>query len=81
PEYLATIEKHVNQLTNLVNDLLEISHLESRSGGMRQQHIKLADLLAKAADTMKPAAEKKKQSLNVSLPAGLPAITGDPDYL
>src|SRR6185437_9652639 len=29
PKFLATIEKHVDQLTNLVSDLLELSRLES----------------------------------------------------
>jgi len=81
PEYLATIEKHVNQLTNLVSDLLEISRLESRIGGPRRQNVKLADLLNKAAEMMQPAARKKEQSLLVDLPVGLPEVIGDPDYL
>jgi len=81
PEYLATIEKHVNQLTNLVTDLLEISRLESRSGGPRRQSVKLAELLNKAAEMMSPAARKKEQSLLVDLPVDLPDVSGDPDYL
>lgn len=81
PEYLATIAKHVVQLTNLVNDLLEISRLESRSGVPRRQNVKLPELVRKVTDLMLPAAQKKEQSLSVNLPDELPAITGDPDYL
>lgn len=62
PEYLGTIEKHVNQLTNLVNDLLEISRLESRAGIPRRQNIILPELLAKAAELLRPAAQKKIKS-------------------
>ena len=81
PEYLATIEKHVAQLMNLVNDLLEISRLESRSSVPRRQSVKLPELLNKVVELMQPAAQKKAQRLSVSLAAELPVIAGDPDYL
>ncbi|MCY3022636.1 MAG: ATP-binding protein [Planctomycetota bacterium] len=81
PEYLATIEKHVTQLTNLVNDLLELSRLESRAGIPRRHSVKLDELVRKVVDLMQPAAQKKEQSLTVAVSPGLPASSGDPDYL
>ncbi len=36
PKFLATIENHVDQLTNLVNDLLELSRLDSLPGPAAQ---------------------------------------------
>jgi two-component system phosphate regulon sensor histidine kinase PhoR len=81
PEFLATIEKHVDQLTNLVSDLLELSRLESREGLPRMARVEVATTLARVVEFMKPAAEKRRQTLELSANGGLPGIAGDPDYL
>jgi two-component system phosphate regulon sensor histidine kinase PhoR len=81
PEFLATIEKHVDQLTNLVSDLLELSRLESREGLPRMARVEVATTLSRVVEFMKPAAEKRRQTLDLSLNGGLPGVAGDPDYL
>jgi two-component system phosphate regulon sensor histidine kinase PhoR len=81
PEYLTIIEKHVAQLTNLVNDLLELSRLESRPSVPHRARISLVDLIRKVADLMQPAAQKKRQALSIMLPPVLPVVSGDADYL
>jgi two-component system, OmpR family, phosphate regulon sensor histidine kinase PhoR len=81
PEFLATIEKHVDQLTNLVSDLLELSRLESREGLPRVVKVDVASMLRKVVEFMKPAAEKRRQALELSVNGRLPGVAGDPDYL
>ena len=81
PEFLATIAKHVDQLTNLVSDLLELSRLESRAGLPRLTRVEIAGTLVKVVDFMRPAAEKRRQALELSVNGGLPGVAGDPDYL
>jgi len=81
PEFLATIEKHVDQLTNLVSDLLELSRLESREGLPRRARVEVASTLTRVVEFMKPAAEKRRQSLELSVNGRLPGVAGDPDYL
>jgi two-component system phosphate regulon sensor histidine kinase PhoR len=81
PQYLATVEKHINQLANLVADLLEISRLESRNGLPRQMPVNLAERIGKLMDVMLPAAQKKAQTLTAKVPTYLPSILGDADYI
>lgn len=80
PEYLATIDKHAAHLLSLVNSLLELSRLEARPGLRKSVPVDLADLLRRVADDMKPAAERKRQSLAVEA-ATVPAVPGDPEDL
>ncbi len=81
PEYLSIIDKHVIQLTNLVNDLLELSRLEGRPGLPRRIEVDIAEVIRKAAEMQQPTAERKNQAVSVSLPPDLPKVPGDPDYL
>ena len=81
PEFLATIGKHVDQLTNLVSDLLELSRLESREGLPRVMRVEIGGVLRKVVEFMKPAAEKRRQSLEVSVDGAGAGVAGDPDYL
>lgn len=80
PQYLATIERHTNQLTNLVSDLLELSKLESHAELPRRVSVDLAAVIARTVDSFMPAAQKKRQAISQNL-GFLPAVAGNPDYL
>jgi len=80
PRYLATIEKHADQLTNLVNDLLELSRLESHPDLPRRVPVDVASIVRKAVDLLTPAAQKKHHTLATRIDP-LPPIPGDADYL
>jgi two-component system phosphate regulon sensor histidine kinase PhoR len=81
PKFLATIEKHVDQLTNLVSDLLELSKLEATLELPRRVSVDLAAIVRRAADLLLPAAQRKDQTLDVELPRALPRLQGNPDYI
>jgi two-component system phosphate regulon sensor histidine kinase PhoR len=85
PEYLNTIHRHTDQLTNLVSDLLELSKLESQAaataGGARTGPVDLGYVIRKSQELLAPAVEKKHQTLNVDLSADLPEVKGNADYI
>ena len=81
PQFLATISKHTDQLANLVNDLLELSRLESQPSLPRQQSVDLSSVIRRAADLLSPAAAKKNHQFTIAAPNQLPAVVGNPDYL
>jgi two-component system, OmpR family, phosphate regulon sensor histidine kinase PhoR len=82
PEYLGTIQKHTEQLANLVSDLLELSKLESQPATQpRLARVDLASVVRKAADLLQPTAARKNQQLTVAVPPALPAVLGNADYL
>jgi len=81
PQYLSIIEKHADQLTNLVNDLLELSRLESHSDLPRRARVDMKATTARAVQMLLPAAQKKGQTLELDAAKGLPEVAGDEDYL
>jgi two-component system phosphate regulon sensor histidine kinase PhoR len=81
PEYLGAILRHTEQLTNLVNDLLALSRLESQPELPRRAKVDLGAAGRKIVEMLLPVAQKKRQTLTVDVAAGLPSVVGDPDYL
>jgi two-component system phosphate regulon sensor histidine kinase PhoR len=81
PKFLATIGRHVDQLTNLVDDLLEVSRLESSPELPRPQSVDLAAVVRKTADLLHPAAQKKSQTISLEVSGHLPRVLGNPEYL
>lgn len=81
PQYLATIEKHADQLANLVSDLLELSRLESHPDLPRHIQVDMDSTARKAVQLLLPTARKKNQTLAVEAVANLSPVAGDPDCL
>jgi two-component system phosphate regulon sensor histidine kinase PhoR len=80
-EFLATIHRHTEQLTNLVGDLLELSKLESQGLSPTRAPVDLSFVLHKAQELLAPAMEKKKQALTVDIDPALPTLKGNADYI
>jgi two-component system phosphate regulon sensor histidine kinase PhoR len=81
PKFLAKISKHVDQLQNLVSDLLELSALEGTPDIPRRVSVDLAAVARRAADLLQPAAQTRKQLINLEMGEAIPRILGNPDYL
>ena len=81
PKFLATIERHVDQLTNLVSDLLELSKLEGTPELPRRVAFDLAAVTRRAAELLLPAAQRKEQRLTIEIPVSMPRAVGNPDYV
>jgi two-component system phosphate regulon sensor histidine kinase PhoR len=81
PEYLEKMRKRVEQLTNLVDDLLEISRLENQTALPNQGVVNLHARIAAAAETLHAALRKKGQKLSVKIAPDAPDFIGNADYL
>ncbi len=80
-EFLETIERHARRLGAIVEDLLDLSRLESGGQALRSRTIDVAALLGKVAGSLRPLAEKKRQELVVDSSPSAEGLTADPDLL
>jgi two-component system phosphate regulon sensor histidine kinase PhoR len=81
-QYLATLERHTEQLTNLVDDLLSLSRLDSAPAAVPSPRpVQLGRVVARVAELMRPAAEKKGHKLVVDLGDGVHPVVGNAEYL
>jgi two-component system phosphate regulon sensor histidine kinase PhoR len=81
PKFLTTIDRHVDQLTNLVSDLLELSKLEGSPDVPKRLLFDPGSVLRRAVDLLLPAAQRKEHAVGVELPPNLPRVLGNPDYV
>ncbi|NNN06262.1 MAG: HAMP domain-containing protein, partial [Elusimicrobia bacterium] len=80
--FVRTIEEHADRLTQLVDDLLDLSAIESGHRAPRLAAVDLPALLAETARAFAPVAEERRVALSVApAPAGLPRASADPDQL
>ena len=78
-QYLATVQKHTQQLTNLVNDLLNLSRLDSMAAIADPTPVSLKRIAKRVADLHAPAAQLKNHTLTVhATPA---TVRGDGEQL
>jgi two-component system phosphate regulon sensor histidine kinase PhoR len=80
PEFLGIITKHARLLSNLVDNLLDLSRLEGQGLGKRVR-VDLAALVERVVDLRRPSAEKKGQGLDAIVAPDVPDVLGDADYL
>ncbi|MFP2961280.1 ATP-binding protein [Myxococcus sp. 1LA] len=71
PKMVEIIHRQSERLSELVEDLLELSRLESREVSLKLGRVPLADAAARAADTVRPKAEGKGQVVSLHVPQGL----------
>jgi signal transduction histidine kinase len=79
-ERIGKIEKHVDLLTLLINNLLDIARIESGRITMERQMIPLAEFLTGIHDVVQPQLDAKRLAYTVETD-GLTRIVGDPQHL
>lgn len=80
-DFVARMHVEVDGLARLVEELLELSRLESGQLRLQWQTIDLGSVVAAAAERLRPLAERHGLTLTVQVPAGLPAVHADPDRM
>ncbi|MDC0708998.1 ATP-binding protein [Stigmatella sp. ncwal1] len=73
PKMVEIIHRQSERLSELVEDLLELSRLESREMKLRFADVSLAVAASRAAETVKPKAEGKNIHLELHVPPDLQA--------
>ena len=83
PQFLATIEKHADQLTNLVSDLAGVVAAGQPGGADAPwgAPVNIVNLIRRVEDLLLPVAQRKKHVLAIDVPEQLPAVFGNEDYL
>ena len=76
--YLEIIKKHVDRLTNIVQDLLVLSELEDKKTKLDLEDVDLKALLQDVLRPFEEKAKKKGLTLKVDFDPGLPPIKADP---
>jgi signal transduction histidine kinase len=78
---IETIERNAASLTQLVEDVLDISRMVSGKIRLNVQMVDFAELVHHALDVIVPAADAKGVRLESSVDGPVPAVSGDPDRL
>jgi signal transduction histidine kinase/ActR/RegA family two-component response regulator len=77
PWVRTVIERQVQHLTHLVDDLLDVSRLTRGQIKLRKQPVELAQVISHALEASRPAIEAKEHHLDVNVPANAGRLEAD----
>ncbi len=80
-DFLDTIIEHTDRLTKLVDDLLDLSAIESGHRSPKKEDVDVAAELTVAAKSFSPLAETRGVRLNTDVKSSLPKVVADPAQL
>ena len=80
-QYLATVQRHTENLTSLVDDLLSLSRLDSTAAVPSPRPLQLGKVAQKVSESMTPRAHKMGHKLVLQIADGLLPVIGNPEYL
>jgi len=72
------MERQMQQLTRLVDDLLDVSRLSSGKVKLEKALVPLAEVVSRAVEASRPLVESRRQTLRVSVPSQPVTIEVDP---
>jgi len=76
-KFLSMAERNINRLTNILNDLLDLSRIESGRIDIKFEELDIRVPIEFIASSFKPQADGKSIRLRTELPEGLPTVYGD----
>ncbi|HDQ72410.1 MAG TPA: response regulator [Chloroflexi bacterium] len=79
--FLKIIKNNADRLTALINDLLDISRVETGRVRFEPKSMHIGDVIADVVNALAVPAEGKGQTLTYEIVGGLPKIIGDKDRL
>jgi len=79
--FILRMETEIDNLTQLVNELLELSRIESGKVPLSFQRLRPCDLLKPAYDRMALQAERAGLDYQLDCPPDLPPVFADPDRI
>jgi two-component system phosphate regulon sensor histidine kinase PhoR len=80
-KFLDIILKQSDRLNLIIEDLLELSKIESGRVLLKEEPVDLRPIIERALSTIKPIADKNGHRLVSSIDPRLPAVAGDEDRL
>ena len=80
-KFLSMAERNINRLTNILNDLLNLSKIESGKIELKFEDIELKGIIELTASSLRIQADGKSIQIEVEVPEQLPAVYGDPEKI
>ena len=74
---LARVQRQSKRLAALINDLLDISRIESGRIQMEQEPISLLEIVTQRIEEIRPQADEKSIQMDLTAPESVPTILGD----
>jgi signal transduction histidine kinase/DNA-binding response OmpR family regulator len=78
-EFLEIVQENSDRLVALINDMLDISRIESGRVHLRIEPLEVGDIIQGVADTFRTYAAQSGVDLSQSVPRSLPRMAGDRD--
>lgn len=75
--YVSQMTDSVEHMARLVNNILDVSRLESGQMPLQRVAVSVKDLVVEAVEAQKPLAVAKQISLDTAVPPGLPTVAVD----
>jgi PAS domain S-box-containing protein len=72
------MERQVEQMVRLVDDLLDLSRISRGKIELRRQHVDLQSIVQQAVETSRPAIEAARHKLTLTMPAQPVYLNADP---
>src|SRR4030042_67810 len=79
--FLSMAERNINRLTNILNDLLNLSRIESGRIELNFENTRLKGLIELTASSLRPHADAKSIRIDVEVSEQLPTVYGDQDKI
>ena len=76
-EFVTTIYNNTERMIDLINDVLDLTKIESGSVELEWRSLHLAEVLSGVIAELKDQIAERGHQLTVSLPPGLPLVRGD----
>ena len=80
-EYLDIVKANVDRMVTLINDLLDIAHLEAGVMQLSMARVLLRDTIQKVIQSLQNRLDSKRQELVCDIPSALRPLWADPDRL
>ena len=77
--FVRVIQNNTNRLTALVNDILDISRIETGRIRLHIESLDMARLINTVVDNFQRQVSEKSLKLTLNMPSGLPPVRGDKD--
>lgn len=80
-EYLSIIERNIDRLSRIIEDLLDISRIEAEKVVLKREFVDLASIINDVVTQFKPKADEKQIEFKTVLPMSLPPLYIDADRI
>jgi PAS domain S-box-containing protein len=78
-EFLSIVKENSDRLVDLINDMLDISRIESGRIVLKVQPLDVAERIEGAVNTFRAVLDQQGRAIRVNVPKDLPRAAGDPD--